>query len=107
MSAGVSPSGVTPFNIHPNEIPIIAVRHGEGERNHRGTHIQGWIDDPNSYLNETGLAQAEIVGKTIAAHYPETVAVYTFDLYRCLQTTQAIAGHFFILIHFGISLKES
>ncbi|MEN6320041.1 MAG: histidine phosphatase family protein [Syntrophaceae bacterium] len=68
---------------------IILVRHGQTEWN-RVERFRGQADVP---LNETGLVQAEITGKRIAAEWkPE--AIYSSPLSRAVRTAEMIAGHF-------------
>jgi broad specificity phosphatase PhoE len=68
---------------------IILVRHGQTEWN-RVERFRGRADVP---LNETGLAQAEVTGKRIAAEW-RPMAVYSSPLERAVRTAEAIAGHF-------------
>lgn len=68
---------------------IILVRHGQTEWN-RVEHFRGRADIP---LNETGLAQAEAVGRRIAAER-KLSAVYSSPLSRAVKTAEFVAGHF-------------
>lgn len=68
---------------------IILVRHGQTEWN-RVERFRGHADVP---LNDTGIAQAEVTGKRIAAEW-KPVAVYSSPLVRAVRTAEAIAGHF-------------
>lgn len=68
---------------------IILVRHGQTEWN-RVERFRGHADVP---LNDTGIAQAEITGKRIAAEWKPT-AVYSSPLVRAVRTAEAIARHF-------------
>lgn len=90
----MSLNGLNPIEINADEVCILAVRHGEGDRNKKGTNIQGWVDDAASYLNSMGVQQAEIVAQAIADNYPEIAAIYTSDLSRCIQTAEKIANRF-------------
>jgi phosphoserine phosphatase len=68
---------------------IVLVRHGQTEWN-RVERFRGRADVP---LNETGLAQAELTGRRIAAEW-KTEAVYSSPLSRAARTAEVIAGHF-------------
>lgn len=67
---------------------IILIRHGQTEWN-RIERFRGRADVP---LNETGLAQAEAVGKRVAAEF-QPAAVYSSPLGRALTTAEAVARH--------------
>ncbi|XP_030844449.1 fructose-2,6-bisphosphatase TIGAR isoform X2 [Strongylocentrotus purpuratus] len=60
------------------------VRHGETEYNKKGL-LQGQIDIP---LNETGLKQADALGRYLAKERFDRV--YSSDLSRCVQTTEGV-----------------
>ncbi|MFY3383761.1 histidine phosphatase family protein [Paracidovorax sp. MALMAid1276] len=64
---------------------IVAIRHGETAWN-VDTRIQGHLDIP---LNDTGLWQAEQVGRALADE--PVAAIYTSDLQRAHATAQAVA----------------
>jgi len=64
---------------------IILVRHGQTEWN-RIERFRGRADVP---LNHTGLVQAEMTGRRIAAEW-QPVAIYAGPLSRTLQTAEAI-----------------
>ena len=64
---------------------IIIVRHGQTEWN-RTVRFRGVIDVP---LDETGLAQADAVGRRLAS--VPISAVYSSPLSRAFQTAEAIA----------------
>lgn len=68
---------------------IILVRHGQTEWN-RIERFRGRADVP---LNETGLAQAAVTARRIAAEW-RPMAVYTSPLARAVRTAEVIAGHF-------------
>jgi len=68
---------------------IILVRHGQTEWN-RVERFRGHADVP---LNDTGVAQAELTGKRIAAEW-QPMAIYSSPLARAVRTAEAIAGHF-------------
>lgn len=72
--------------MQPHAITTVClVRHGETDWNltHR---YQGWEDIP---LNETGLAQAELVAQALAGEAWD--AIVSSPLGRAMQTAQAIA----------------
>jgi broad specificity phosphatase PhoE len=66
---------------------IILVRHGQTEWN-RIERFRGRADVP---LNHTGLAQAEMTGRRIAAEWLPA-AIYAGPLSRTLQTAEAIGA---------------
>jgi broad specificity phosphatase PhoE len=68
---------------------IILVRHGQTEWN-RVEQFRGRADVP---LNETGLVQAEVTGRRIAAEWRPS-AIYSSPLSRAVKTAEVIAGHF-------------
>jgi broad specificity phosphatase PhoE len=65
---------------------IILVRHGETALN--ATRVMQPADTP---LSERGLAQADAVGRRLAAQTPG--AIVSSDLVRAWQTAEAIAHH--------------
>jgi phosphoserine phosphatase len=75
---------VSRFTIHVTR--FILVRHGQTAWN-REERFRGQSDVP---LNETGLAQAAMTARRIAAEW-SPVAVYCSPLMRARQTAQAIA----------------
>jgi probable phosphoglycerate mutase len=79
---------------------IILVRHGQTEWN-RIERFRGRADIP---LNETGLTQAEVTGRRIAAEW-RPMAVYSSPLLRAGKTAEAIAWHFDlpVQIHKGLT----
>jgi probable phosphoglycerate mutase len=79
---------------------IILVRHGQTEWN-RIERFRGHADIP---LNETGLTQAEVTGRRIAAEW-RPMAVYSSPLLRAGKTAEAIAWHFDlpVQIHKGLT----
>jgi len=79
---------------------IILVRHGQTEWN-RVERFRGRADVP---LNETGLVQAEVTGKRIAAEWRPS-AICSSPLSRAVKTAEVIARHFDIpvRIHHGIT----
>lgn len=68
---------------------LVFVRHGETEANAVGIW-QGWSD---TALNATGRAQAEAVGRHLAANGGRIEALYTSPLRRALQTAVVIGEH--------------
>jgi len=66
---------------------IILVRHGQTEWN-RIERFRGRADVP---LNQTGLAQAELTGRRIAAEWLPA-AIYAGPLSRTIQTAEAISS---------------
>ena len=68
---------------------IILVRHGQTEWN-REERFRGRAQVP---LNETGLVQAEVTGRRIAAEWRPT-AIYSSPLSRAIKTAEVIARHF-------------
>lgn len=66
---------------------LFLVRHGETDANRDGLAL-GQLDVP---LNDTGLRQAEAVGRALARE--PVVAIYSSPLGRAMQTAEAIAGH--------------
>jgi len=68
---------------------IVLIRHGQTEWN-RIERFRGRADVP---LNETGLAQAQAVGRRVLAEW-KPAAIYTSPLSRAAKTAQAIAQHF-------------
>jgi len=79
---------------------IILVRHGETEWN-RVERFRGRAQVP---LNETGLVQAEVTGRRIAAEWRPT-AIYSSPLSRAIKTAEVIARCFDlpVQIHHGIT----
>lgn len=79
---------------------IVLVRHGETEWN-RIERFRGSADIP---LNETGLKQAELLARRIAASW-KPAAVYSSPLSRSVRTGEAIAEPFNlkVRIHPGLS----
>lgn len=79
---------------------MILVRHGETEWN-RIERFRGRADIP---LNETGLTQAEVTGRRIAAEW-RPMAVYSSPLSRAAKTAEAIAWYFDLVvqIHKGLT----
>jgi broad specificity phosphatase PhoE len=68
---------------------IILVRHGQTEWN-RIERFRGRADVP---LNETGLIQAEVTGRRIAAEWRPS-AIYSSPLSRAVKTAEIIAQYF-------------
>jgi broad specificity phosphatase PhoE len=68
---------------------VILVRHGQTEWN-RVERFRGRADVP---LNQTGLDQAAVTGKRIAATW-KPVAFYASPLSRAIRTAEAAARHF-------------
>ncbi len=66
---------------------VLAVRHGETLWNVAG-RMQGYLDSP---LDASGQAQAEALGKRLAAEPID--ALYVSDLGRTMETAQRIAVH--------------
>lgn len=66
---------------------LLLVRHGETEYNRQGLAL-GRADVP---LNETGLAQAEALGRGLATERFD--AIYASPLQRAFRTAEAIAAH--------------
>lgn len=79
---------------------IILVRHGETEWN-RVERFRGSADIP---LNETGLRQAQLLARRIAASWQPS-AVYSSPLSRSVRTGEAIAALFKLnlQVHPGLS----
>lgn len=79
---------------------IILVRHGETEWN-RVERFRGSADVP---LNETGLKQAELLARRLAASW-KPAAVYSSPLSRSVRTGEAIAARFGldVRVHPGLS----
>lgn len=71
-----------------------AFRHSETHRNHKGQEIQGWIDDADAQLNETGINGAEKLGKGLVQHVPDAVAIYSSDLTRAYDTAKIVAEYY-------------
>jgi probable phosphoglycerate mutase len=69
----------------PRDTLIYAIRHGETAWN-KATRIQGQLDIP---LNETGLRQADAVGRALAEATID--AIYSSDLIRAVQTATPLA----------------
>ncbi|MCC7478731.1 histidine phosphatase family protein [bacterium] len=69
-------------------MPLYLVRHGESTGNARGIY-QGQQDYP---LSETGIAQAQALGRWLASRRQVFSAVYGSPLSRAAQTAQIIAG---------------
>lgn len=67
---------------------VVLVRHGRTAWN-RIERFRGRADVP---LDETGLAQAEVTGRRVAAAW-HPVAIYASPLGRAVQTGEAIARH--------------
>jgi broad specificity phosphatase PhoE len=72
---------------------IILVRHGETEWN-RVERFRGRADVP---LNETGLIQAKRMAQRVAAQW-RPVAIYSSPLKRAVNTAEAVAWHFALLV---------
>jgi probable phosphoglycerate mutase len=66
---------------------LLLVRHGETDANRDGIAL-GQLDVP---LNETGVRQAEALGRALAAE--PIVAIYCSPLGRAMSTAEAIAAH--------------
>jgi broad specificity phosphatase PhoE len=71
-------------------VEIILARHGE--------------TDWDVELNETGLKQAELLGKYLSK--VKIDAVYSSPLKRALKTAQAIAGHHALEVNIGHGLTD-
>jgi len=68
---------------------IILVRHGQTEWN-RVERFRGRADVP---LNKTGLVQADVTGRRIAAEW-RPAAIYSSPLSRAVKTAEIIAQYF-------------
>ena len=79
---------------------ILLVRHGQTEWN-RVERFRGRADVP---LNDTGLQQAEVTGRRIAAKW-QPKAVYSSPLPRAVKTAEAIAENFNlpVVVHPGLA----
>ena len=72
---------------HPDEIRLIAVRHGETEANAAGRY-SGKLDTP---LTQDGVEQARALGERFRnVHFD---VIYSSDLSRARNTARAIARH--------------
>lgn len=79
------------ISLKPNETYFLLVRHGETEWNAQN-RSQGQTDTP---LNETGIAQAEALGKQLSLHHPDIApTLYSSDLQRAYVTAQKTAEQF-------------
>jgi probable phosphoglycerate mutase len=68
-------------------VRLLLVRHAETDANTPGIAL-GQLDIP---LNETGLRQAEALGRALAAE--PIAAIYASPLTRTMKTAEAIAAH--------------
>lgn len=73
---------------------LLVFRHGQTPRNAAGNEIQGWIDDADAELNESGIAEAQKIGEALSNYAPEAAAIYTSDLKRSCKTAEIVAKCF-------------
>ncbi|MGE5196365.1 MAG: histidine phosphatase family protein, partial [Anaerolineae bacterium] len=66
----------------------------ETYRNYTGEEIQGWIDDKDAQLNQTGINGAHQLGKGLIQHVRDAVAIYSSDLARSYDTAKIVAGYY-------------
>lgn len=81
---------------------LLLIRHGKQYFAHRDNPTTAdWVDPP---LSETGVRQAEAVGRALAGEQIDVV--YSSPLIRALATAQAVAGHHGLEPQLSADLRE-